>query len=146
MTNRSFAKDGSTPRQALRLALLHMATAEGIPHQVIAAALDLSPSHFSRAITLYPSEESHQRANFPADITADYMIHGKNQSYLMTLVDLMGYNSSRLEEIRRQVKTREQLLEEIADRLGTRQKEDEALREQFRLVAEEAGEKKGRKR
>ena len=48
MTSRSFVQDGLSPEQALRLALSHMATAAGVPHHAIAAALDLSPSQFSR--------------------------------------------------------------------------------------------------
>ena len=112
MTSRSFAPDAPTPEQALRLALLHMATAAGIPHQTIAAALDLSPSHFSRAITLYPSEESHQRANFPADKLADYIVTAKDASYLFTLLDLLGYDPTRLGEIRKHPPT---LAEEVRE-------------------------------
>jgi len=90
VTPRSFFREGLPVDIALRLALSHMATASGKDHRIIAALLDLSPSQFSRAITTTPSDESHQRANFPADKIAAYIQESGDSSYLLTLLDALG--------------------------------------------------------
>lgn len=139
MTSRSFCREGLLIEAALRLALSHMATAAGKDHRLIAAALDLSPSQFSRAITTTPSDESHQRANFPADKIAAYIQESGDASYLLTLLDCLGYDPSRLAEIRRPVKTQAQLIEEQNAKLEAATK---MIQEVLVLRMPEAGIKK----
>lgn len=109
-----------------------MATASGKPFQLLAAELDMSPSQFSRAITTTPSDESHQRANFPPEKIWLYTERSQCLSYFLTLADYLGYDSSKLVEIRRQVKTALQVEEEKVAMLKD-------IREKLALIAEEPG-------
>ena len=142
MTGRSFYDPTLPADQALRLALSHMATASGRDHRQIAADLDLSPSQFSRAITTTPSDESHQRANFPADKIAAYTVASKCHSYWLTLSDYLGIDSERAAKCIRETKTPAQL---EAERNQKIEEGITILREALRLTAQEPGGKARRR-
>ena len=137
----------ATMDEALRWALVRMAEASGLSRYLLAPQVDLSPSHFSKALNPNKSDDdAERRHHFPADRVARYIEVTGDGSFLFTLLDALGYDWIRLKEIRRPNKTQAQLLEDIADRLGARQKEDQAIRDQLKLVMQEAGTAKGKKR
>jgi hypothetical protein len=139
VTGRSFYRDGLPVEQALRLALAYSVTASGKNHWLIAAALDMSPSQFSRATTTTPSDESNQRANFPPEKLCLFIQETQDLSWVLTLLDYLGVDSSRLPEIRRPIKTKEQIKEERTAKLN---EGIALLRAALKLEAEEAGERR----
>lgn len=138
-----------TPEEALRWALVRMAEHFDGNKYLLAPQVDMSPSHFSKALNPFKSEDdAERRHHFPADRIAKLIEATGDASYLLTLLDLLGYDPSRLAEIRRPSKSQAQLLAEIADKLAVRDKEDTAIREQLKLVMQEPNErltKKGRR-
>lgn len=138
LTGQSFKNRYPTPEEALRWALVHMAEHFEGNKYLLAPQVDMSPSHLSKALNPYKSEDdAERRHHFPADRIAKLIEATGDVSYLLTLLDLLGYDPSRLAEIRRPQKSQAQLLEEIAERLVARDKEDTVIREQLRLVMQE---------
>lgn len=137
-----------TSEEALRWALVRMVENAGVNKYLLAPQVDMSPSHFSKALNPYKEDDAERRHHFPADRVSRLIEATGDASYLLTLLDLLGYDPSRLAEIRKPTKSQAQLLEEIADRLVARDKEDTVIREQLRLVMQEPDgrtAKKGRK-
>lgn len=136
-----------TPDEALRWALVRSAEHFTGNQYLLAPQVDMSPSHLSKALNPFKSEDdAERRHHFPADRIAKLIEATGDVSYLLTLLDLLGYDPSRLAEIRRPVKSQAQLLEEIAEKLEARGKEDTAIREQLKLVMQEPSATKGRRR
>src|SRR5574337_55902 len=113
-----------TPDEALRWALVRMAEHFEGNKYLLAPHVDMSPSHFSKALNPYKDDDVERRHHFPADRVYKFIEATGDASYLLTLLDLLGYDPSRLTEIRRPVKSQAQLLEEIADKLDARDKEE----------------------
>ncbi len=144
-TGKSLLTQYHTPEEALRWALVRMAEASGLNKYLLAPQVDLSPSHFSKALNPNKSDDdSERRHHFPADRIAKYIEVTGDASYLFTLLDYLGYNPDELPKIRRPVKSSAQLLEDIAQTLNARGKEDQAIREQLKLLVQDGG--KARKR
>ena len=104
-----------SPEEALRWALVHMAEQSGLNRYLLAPQVDLSPSHLSKALNPYKSEDdTERRHHFPADRVSKFIEATGDLSYLLTLLDLLGYDPSRLPEIRRPSKSQAQLVEDLA--------------------------------
>lgn len=138
-TGKSLLAQYHTPEEALRWALVRMAEASSLNKYLLAPQVDLSPSHFSKALNPNKSEDdSERRHHFPADRIAKYIEVCGDASYLYTLLDYLGYDPSRLQEIRRPSKTALQVEEEKVEML-------KEIRAQLKLVMQEPG-GRGRKR
>jgi len=112
-TGKSLLTQYHTPEEALRWALVRMAEASGLNKYLLAPQVDLSPSHFSKALNPNKSDDdSERRHHFPADRIARYIQVCGDASYLYTLLDFLGFNPDELHKIRRPVKSSTQLLEE----------------------------------
>lgn len=134
----SLKGDYPTPEEALRWALVRMAESFTGNKYLLAPQVDMSPSHLSKALNPYKSDDdAERRHHFPADRVCKFIEATGDASYLLTLLDLLGFDPERLTEIRRPTKSQAQLLEEIADKLAARDKEDTAIREQLKLVMQE---------
>ncbi len=122
--------------EALRWALLKDVESSGLTKYSIAAAVDLSPSHFSKAINPNKSEDDQERRHhYPADRTVKLILATAGGSYLFTLLDALGYDPDRLDEIRRPTKTTLQLEEE---RLAVLKSCERTLQE-LKLTMQEPG-------
>jgi len=113
LTGKSLKDEYSTPEEALRWALIRMAEGCGLSRYELAPQLDMSPSHFSKAVNPNKSEDdAERRHHFPSDRVLRYTLRTKNGTWLFTFLDCIGIDWTRLHEIRRQVKTKEQIEEE----------------------------------
>lgn len=130
-----------------RRLLYRMWEESGQNQDVIAPMVNLGPKDFSRAIAPTPHPDAEQRRRFPAEQVANYCLATAGaQRFLEALLDELGYDPSRLHEIRQPTKSSAQLLAEIADKLEGRAKEDQAIREQLKLVMQEPGATQRRRR
>lgn len=113
LNGRSLKDQYHTPEEALRWALVRMAENSGQNKYLLAPLVDLSPSHFSKALNPNKSEDdSERRHHFPADRVAKFTEATGDSSFLLTLLDYLGYDPARLHEIRQPTKSQEQLIEE----------------------------------
>lgn len=113
LKGRSLKGDYHTPDEALRWALVRMAEHAGANKYLLAPQVDMSPSHFSKALNPFKdAEDAERRHHFPADRIAKLIEATGDASYLLTLLDLLGYDPTRLHEIRTPTKSSAQLLEE----------------------------------
>lgn len=130
-----------------RRLLYRMWEESGESQDNIAPMVNLGPKDFSRAIAPNPHPDAEQRRRFPAEQIANYCLATTGTKWFVeALLEELGYDPSRLHEIKRPMKSQTQLLEEIADKLEARDKEDTAIREQLKLVMQEPSERKGRRR
>jgi len=123
----------------LRRALYTTAERSGLTQDELAPACNLAPSDFSKAISPIKSEQAEQRRRFPACEISNYLLRSAVLVYLETLLRQLGYNPDLLHTIKLATKTKEQLLEEISHKLDARDKEDQAMREQLKLVMQDGG-------
>ena len=129
-----------------RALLYRMWERSGRKQDVVAPLVGLSPKDFTRAIAPIPNPDAEQRRRFPGEELANYMLSTEREDFFFELAEDLGYDSSRLHEIRRPSKTSAQLLEEISNSLKAREKEDQQIREQLKLVMQEPGPIKGKQR
>lgn len=109
----SFKGQYPTSEEALRWALVRMVEHASTNKYLLAPQVDMSPSHFSKALNPFKSDDdAERRHHFPADRIAKLIEATGDASYLLTLLDLLGFDPSRLAEIRRPSKSQVQLLEE----------------------------------
>jgi hypothetical protein len=123
----------------LRRALYTTAERSGLTQDELAPAVNLAPSDFSKAISPIKSEQAEQRRRFPACEIGNFLLISNVLIYLETLLRQLGYNPDLLHTIKLATKTKEQLLEEISHTLDARGKEDQAIREQLKLLVQEGG-------
>jgi len=139
-SDKSLLDQYHTPEEALRWALVRMAEASGLNKYLLAPQVDLSPSHFSKALNPNKSDDdSERRHHFPADRIAKYIEVTGDASYLLTLLDYLGYDPARLQEIKRAVKTALQVEEERNAKLT---EGIALLKEALTLTVQEAGGKR----
>ncbi len=149
---KSLTAQYDSPEEALRWALVHMAEQSGLNRYLLAPQVDLSPSHLSKALNPYKSEDdAERRHHFPADRISKFIEATGDLSYLLTLLDLLGYDPARLPEIRRPQKSQAQLVEDLAGEVKAARTVIEKAAKQLELMVPLAGqaereEKKGRRR
>jgi len=95
-----------------RAILYRMYEDSGMNQDVLAPAVNLSPKDFSRAISPTPHPDAEQRRRFPGEQIANYSLGTSSHRFFEALADELGYDPARLHEIRRQIKTKEQIEEE----------------------------------
>ena len=128
----------------LRRALYLTAERSGLTQDELAPACNLAPSDFSKAISPIKSEQAEQRRRFPAEEIGNFILASNVLIFVETLLRQIGYNPDLLQTIKIQDKTEIELLQNIADRLEANEKEQKGIREDFKLLRQEAGGKRNR--
>ena len=129
----------------LRRALYTTAERSGLTQDELAPACNLAPSDFSKAISPIKSEQAEQRRRFPGEEIGNFILAANVLTYLETLLKQLGYNPDLLHTIKVQDKTDTELLQDISDRLVSREKDDKEIRDQLKLMMQEAGQKARKK-
>jgi hypothetical protein len=105
------ARDARAMR--LRRALYRTYELSGLNQDRLAPIVNLSPPDLSRSIAPIPNPDAEQRRRFPAEQVANLMLGANRQDFLEALIEEMGYDPARLQEIKRAVKTPQQVDEEL---------------------------------
>lgn len=121
------------PEQGMRAALSFLVSTSGVPAKHLAADIGQSPSDFSRMIALSASEDGNHRRNMPLGTIINLMLQVKNVSPVLTMLGYLGYDSSRLHEIRRATKSPAQLQEELIEQVKAAQATIQRVAEQLPL-------------